>query len=63
MYYVNLCRDGKTLVHAPFESKSKAIEYFNKRVDSANHFNFINFDHIYLFDEAVCLFDTEVEHV
>ena len=60
MFYVDLYKDNDLIVHAPFKDKNKAIEYFNKRCDYKSGNIFLDYDHIEILNENLCLFDCEV---
>lgn len=59
MIFVDMYNDGILTSHTPFESKTKAIEYFNYRLDMVNN-NFPIFDRIEIIEDNCVLFDYEV---
>lgn len=59
-YFVDLYNESNDLiVHAPFEDKKTAINYFNLHCDSLNYFN-VNWKRIEICDGKTVLFDFEV---
>ena len=61
MYFVRLFKGEDLIVDAPFESRDKALKYYNNKLDVIMDPIFkLNFDRAEIWNENLCLFDYEV---